>query len=193
MNMSHVSVIGWLHMLACVVALAVGGWVLLDVKGTARHRALGRIYVGAAILANLLVFGIYRFDVQFYPPKAGPGIFGLFHYEAAFTLLLILAGWFAATRQRFAFFAYAHPVLMVMSYYSFVAGLVSELFVRIGPLHDFAMSTAHTAVFNVTMTPAARTTQRAVMGFFALVILWHVVRVALRRRGVRRANLAVAS
>jgi uncharacterized membrane protein len=192
MNMSHVSVLGWLHTLACVVALGIGAWVLIGAKGTERHRMLGRIYLGAAIAANLLTFGIYHFDVQFYPPNAGPGIFGLFHYEAAFTLALLLAAWFSATRQRFAFFAYAHPILMVLAYYSFVGGLVSELFVRIEPLRQYAMSTAHTRVFNVTMTPAARATQQAVMLFFALVIVWHVVRVALRRRRLRRASLAVA-
>jgi uncharacterized membrane protein len=193
MNMSHVSAVGWLHTLACIVALLVGGWILLQPKGTAQHRALGRLYVGAAIAANLSVFAIYHFDVQFYPPRAGPSILGLFHYEAAFTLLLVLAAWFAATRQRLGFFAYAHPVLMVMTYYSFVAGLVSELYVRVEPLHRFAMSTAHAAVFNVTMTPAARTTQRSVMAFFALVVLWHVARVALRRRQLRRASLVPAS
>lgn len=188
MDMSHVSAIGWLHTLACVVALVVGGWVLLGAKGTAGHRARGRIYLGAAILANLLAFGVYRFDIQFFPPKTGPGILGLFHYEAAYTLVLLLAGWFAATRQRIAFFAYAHPVLMVMTYYMFVAGLINELFVRIAPLHQFAMSTAHAATFNVAMTPAARATQTTMRAVFALAILWHVVRVALRRRRLGRAS-----
>ena len=189
MDMSRVSVVGWLHTLACVAALLIGGLVLLRTKGTPQHRLLGRVYVGAAIVANLSTFAVYHFDVQFYPPRAGPGIFGLFHYEAAVTLALLLAGWFSATRQRFAFFAYAHPVLMVLTYYSFVAGLVSELFVRIAPLHQFAMSTAHSPVFNVTMTPAARTTQRVVMAAFALVMLWHLIRVALRRR-LGRAHVA---
>lgn len=191
MDMSHVSVIGWLHTLACVAALLLGGWVLVNTKGTERHRAFGRAYLAAGIIANLSVFGIYHFDVQFYPPKAGPGILGLFHYEAVITLALLLGAWFSATRQRLGFFAYAHPVLMVLTYYSFVAGLISELFVRIRPLRAFAMSTAHAPVFNVTMTPAARTTQSATMLVFVLIILWHVVRVALRRRQVRRASLAV--
>ena len=82
---------------------------------------------------------------------------------------------------------------MVTTYYMFVAGLISELFVRVAPLHAFAMATAHTAVVNVTMTPAARMTQRTVMTVYLLIVLWRLVRVALHRRRARRLAAAAAA
>src|SRR5262245_55058859 len=116
MNMSNISLLGWVHTFAALVALGTGALVLMRAKGSDLHRLMGKAYVIAMVVAGVTVFWIYRFDIQFVPFKAGPNIFGLFHYETVFTLALVALAYFTAPRQRSAFPAYAHPIAMIMSY-----------------------------------------------------------------------------
>ncbi len=101
MTMTGVSIFGWLHTLGATLAILVGALVIFGAKGTQRHRYFGRVYVYTMLATNVLSFGVYHFDIAgFVPLRAGAGIFGLFHWEAVFTLFFLLLGWFAATRQR---------------------------------------------------------------------------------------------
>ena len=182
MNMTGVSIIGWLHTYACVAALVVGAIVLIGPKGTTLHRRLGAIYIISAVIADLAVLGVYRFDIQFVPVKFGPGIFGLFHWEAMIQLVILLVAFLAASRQRRAFFAYLHPAAMLTSYYMFWGGLVNEVFVRIAPLKALAMAHLAHPVLNVALTPLVRGSQRAVMIVFAVILIGFMIQVALGRR-----------
>ena len=185
MNMTGVSLIGWLHSIAAALAILLGGVIVLGPKGTPRHRFMGRAYVVTMLAANVSAFGVYHFDIaRFSPPAVGPGIFGLFHWEAVFTLFFLGLGWFAATRQRRAAFAYLHPVSMLVTYYMLIGGLVNEALVRVSVVRDFALAHAHGAR-NPAQTPLAGMIQGSVMLAFIVLLVVFIVQVALSRRKMR--------
>ena len=188
MNMTGVSPIGWLHTFASLVALAVGALVLMRTKGTDLHKLMGKIYAGAFLVAGFSAFGIYHFDIQFVPFKAGPGVFGLFHYETVVTLAFLFLALFTARRQRHAFSAYAHPVSMLVVYYNIVAALINEAVVRVAPLRRIADSQIEGRAANVAQSPLARELHYVAQIGFLLLIVWFVVKVARSRR--RRAQSA---
>lgn len=180
MNMTGVSIIGWLHTLAATFAILVGGALILGAKGTARHKFLGRTYFYTMIAANALSLGVYHFDIaRFVPFTAGPGVFGLFHWESVFTLTFLLLGFTAASRQRRAFWAYAHPVAMLVTYYMLIGGLVNELFVRVAVIRNLALAN-HAG--NPVRTPLAGEVQGAVMMIFLTLLVYFIAKVALSRR-----------
>ena len=72
-------------------------------------------------------------------PLLGP-YFGFFHWLALFTLLLVVLGQLSAKRQRTAFFAYAHPVFMILSYWLLVGAGITAAFTRIDWLRELALS-----------------------------------------------------
>jgi uncharacterized membrane protein len=185
MNMIGVSMLGWLHTLACTVAIGIGAYVLAGPKGTALHRRTGRWYVYTMLVATISSFGVYHFDIsRFVPFTAGAGTFGLFHWETVFTLFFLLLAWFAASRQRRAVWAYAHPVSMLVTYYMLIGGLVNELFVRVAFLRNFARAQLHGAG-NPVRAPIAGEVQGVVMLVFVAMLIYFVTRVALYRRGLR--------
>jgi len=185
MNMTGVSIFGWLHTLGATLAILIGALVIFGAKGTPRHRYFGRVYVYTMIVTNVLSFAVYHFDIaRFVPFRGGAGVFGLFHWEAVFTLFFLLLGWFAATRQRRAVFAYLHPISMLITYYMLIGGLVNELFVRVAFIRDFAMANAHGAR-NPAQTPLAGMVQGTVMLIFIAMLVYFIVKIALYRRGSR--------
>ena len=72
MRLEDVGLLGWLHTLACLAALVAGGWNTVMFDRGRWHRWRGHIYAGSMIVANLLVFVIYRFDMNYRGPP-GPG------------------------------------------------------------------------------------------------------------------------
>ena len=46
------------HLTSALMAIAIGGFVLMQQKGTALHRIAGRVWVGLMVLTALLSFGI---------------------------------------------------------------------------------------------------------------------------------------
>lgn len=191
MNMTGVSIVGWVHTLAATAAIAIGAFLLFGGKGTPFHRLAGRWYVYVMIAANALSFGVYHFDiVHFMPFDAGPGRFGLFHWESVFTLFFLLLGWYAALHQRRAVWAYLHPVSMLITYYMLIGGLVNELFVRVPFIRAIATAQLH-GQGNPARSPIAGEVQGAVLlAFFALLIVF-TAQVALRRRKMRPALIPV--
>jgi len=192
MNMVNVSLIGWLHTFASLLALVTGAFVLIRPKGTRQHRLFGKVYAGALLVAGFAAFGIYRFDIQFVPFKVGPNIFGLFHYETVFTLAALLFALFTARRQRHAFSAYAHPALMLLAYYMVIGAFINELFVRVVPLRRIAEAQLEGRAANVAQAPIARTTHSAAFIAFLLLLAWFMVAVALRRRRARSTGAVEA-
>src|SRR5215469_7041064 len=144
MHISNISVIGWLHSAACVIAFFAGTHNLFAAKGTPRHRFVGLSYFWSMIVLNLTSLTIFRFDIaSFRPLMAGPHVFGLFHWFAVFTLASVLIGRYAAAHQDRAVWAYTHPVAMVLSYYMLIGGAINEAFARIDVLHAMALRSTH--------------------------------------------------
>ena len=78
------------------------------------------------------------------PPEIGP-YFGVFHWLAVTTLIMVLLGRVAARFQARGFFAYAHPVLMIASYWLLVGGAINEAFARLDWLQQLARAISPTA------------------------------------------------
>ena len=180
MNMEGVALIGWLHAIACAIALVTGGWNIVATKGTSTHRLVGRIYFYVMLFANLSTLGIYHFDIaHFVPFAAGPNVFGLFHWEAVFTLVVLLLGVYAAPRQRRAVWAYVHPIAMLTTYYMLMGGLINELFVRVSVLR--AIMVAH-QLPGSHQSPVVGAAQSAAMLVFLIMVIVFAIRVAMYRR-----------
>ncbi len=178
MHMENVGLLGWLHTLACTTAIVLGAWNIVVFDRGRWHRLRGHVYVWSMIVANLLVFAVYRFDMNFRGPP-GPGVFGFFHWLAIAALVFTLIGWFASFRQRHAAWNYVHPVAMLLSYYVLIGGLANELFARIDALRPLAITLVNGQPrFGSAIVGQ---TQGAIMLATFVLIALFVVRVALRR------------
>lgn len=180
MHIENVGLLGWLHTLACVSALIFGAWNIVVFDRGANHRLRGLVYSWSMVVANLLVFTIYKFDISFGSTAAGANTFGFFHWLAVSALFFTALGWFAAYRQRHGVWAYVHPVAMTLGYYVLVGGLINEAFARVEVLR----ATAYTATEAGRRfgSPIVGMTQSAAMLATLLLIVLFTVRVALRRR-----------
>lgn len=69
-----------LHLLAAVVALGLGGYVLARPKGTPTHKALGRIWVALMLVVSISSFWI---------TGLGSGRFSPIHLLSVFTLIML--------------------------------------------------------------------------------------------------------
>ncbi len=175
MRISDISFVGWLHSIACIVALFTGGYVLSARKGTRTHRRLGYWYIGAMAVLNLTVMVIYRFDML---PGAklrmGPNLFGIFHWEAVITLFVVLLATYAASRQRRKTWAHIHVQAMLLSYYGLIGGFINEAFVRIVPLRQFALTHGPHAA-NIAFTSTVGAVQgAALLAYYGLIIYFAV-------------------
>jgi uncharacterized membrane protein len=186
MHVSDIIPIGWLHVAACLIALATGAWNLALVKGTPMHKRVGEAYILATLVANISVFWIYRFDIaQFVPFKGGPNTFGMFHWFAVAALVFIAIGWYAARHQDKAFWAYTHPTMMVLSYWNLVGGGINEVFTRIDFLRDILRESAKSAGANGP-PPVLGIVHMMSMAATIVLIIYFAARVALWRRKARR-------
>ena len=187
MIVSDISLLGWLHSLACLAALAAGAWNLALPKGTPLHRSVGLVYVIAMLVLNLSAFGIYKFDINHFQPfHGGPHVFGIFHWFAVAALIFVFIGWYAARHQDRAFWAYAHPIAMLLSYYDLVGGGINEVFVRIIPLHKIMLASLKAAGPG-RQPPVVGLTQAWWMAAIVVLIIYFAARVALWRRKTRLA------
>jgi uncharacterized membrane protein len=167
--------LGWIHSLACLVALAAGALIFVTPKGTRRHRQVGQWYLGSMLVLNLTALGIYQLGVFFFP-----------HVLAIATLVLIALGWGAARLiRRHGVWKHVHLSSMIVSYYMLIGGGVNEVYLRIDAMR---------AILNREGPQLIGMTHGIVMLVFLIVLLgWNVseiVRMMLRRR--RRATPATA-
>ncbi len=180
MHIHDITLIGWIHTIACLIALVAGGWNIVGAKGTPRHMLMGRAYVVSMIVLNLSAFAIYKFDIaHFVPFQAGPNVFGFFHWLAVAALVFVLIGYYAARHQNRAFWAYVHPIAMTLSYYDLVGGGINEAFARLDPLRALAIASAKGARFGAPIIGMAQT---AAMAATLVMIVYFIARVALYRR-----------
>lgn len=168
--------LGWIHSLACLVALATGAWVFATRKGTRLHRQVGLIFVVSQIVLNVTALGVYRLGVFFFP-----------HVLAIATLVAIAVGWGAGRLiRRHGGWRFVHLSAMLFSYYMLIGGGVNEVYLRIDALK---------AILNREGPQLIGQTHSIVMLVFLIALLaWNAaeaVRMIVRNRR-RSARLAAA-
>ena len=143
MRLNDITFLGWIHTFFYVVAMIAGAMQMARGKGTPSHRRTGNVYFLSMLIANILVWFIFTGeDVIFRPgkpPVIGQG-FGFFHWLSVIALTLVVFGRIAASRQQQAFFAYAHPVSMILSYWLLLGALINEIFSRVDWVRRMALA-----------------------------------------------------
>ena len=143
MNTNEISLLGWAHIFVCALALISGTLQLAGRKGTPAHAHRGNVYFLSMVIANVTALFIFHGDLLLHhgkpPVVVGQG-FGMAHWLAVITLAVLLLGRIAASRQRMAFFAYAHPISMIVTYWFLVGGAINEAFVHVGWLQRAALA-----------------------------------------------------
>lgn len=189
MRIADISIIGWIHTLGCVAAMAFGAMNLLASKGTPRHRFRGLGYTLSMVVAMGLSLLIYRFDIPLVRgARPGPGVFGLFHWFTVFALFFTLLGYWAASRQGRGLWAYTHPVAMTLSYYLLIGGLINEMFARVSALRPYAVDIINGKP--VFPSHTLRMTHMANELAFLIIVVLFSVKVWLYRRGSARRAAA---
>lgn len=83
------SYLGFIHLIAAILAMIFGSVVFIMKKGTDRHRAFGYCYVASMLLMNGTAFGIYNF-----------GSISLFHGFALLSLASLFFGMRPALQRK---------------------------------------------------------------------------------------------
>lgn len=114
--------VGIFHLVAAILALIFGSFVLADAKGTNFHRRVGYLYAISMLALNISALMIYRLF----------GRFGAFHAAAIISLLTLLAGMIPVIlrRPRNHWFG-LHFNFMFWSVFGLYAAFVAELAVRL--------------------------------------------------------------
>jgi len=149
MNTNDITLFGWTHTFLCAVALITGAVQLARRKGTPAHALCGNVYFLSMVIANVMALFIFHGDLLIRSGQPGMRVgqgFGVAHWLAVITLVALLLGRLAASRQGVAFFAYAHPICMIVTYWMLVGGAINEAFVRVGWVQRLAQA----------ISPAAR-------------------------------------
>jgi uncharacterized membrane protein len=166
------SFLGWIHSLACVVALALGGINLARPKGTRRHRAIGQAYLWAMLVVGVTSLAIY-----------GQGRFFFPHWLAVASLALTgLAYAFAHFRRPAGLWLHGHVTSTVLTYYLLIGGGINEAFLRVDVLCRLSGGFP---------SPLIGATHMAVLALTAIALVWLNVKYApwrLWRRGPGSAD-----
>jgi uncharacterized membrane protein len=113
---------GLFHAILGLVALLLGLAILLQRKGTLRHRQLGYAYVGTMLLLNGSALAIYDLN----------GRFGPFHVGAVISLASVAAGLIPVMlRVPSRNWLRVHAETITWSYVGLVAAFLSEIAVRL--------------------------------------------------------------
>ena len=175
MLIANISVMGWLHSIACMIALVAGTTVMTARKGTPSHRRWGWWYAGAMLVQAITIMAVYRFDIV--PGhKPGPHTFGMFHWMAVASFVSVALAVFAASRQKRLAWAHVHAQAMLFSYYLLVGGLINEMVVRVNVLRTLVMAVSPHAA-NPATALITREAQTACMMIWAVLALWFVIKV----------------
>ncbi len=113
--------IGLVHLIFSILALIVGTMVLLQQKGTKRHKTIGYSYVVAMLGVNLTAFMLYNLY----------GKFGMFHWMAIVSLLTVIAGMLPMLLKKPKTYVSLHFNFMYWSVIGLYGAFVAEILVRI--------------------------------------------------------------
>ena len=156
-------VVGWMHMLACLVAMVAFVPAMLARKGGPRHRASGKAYAVAYVVLSLTSLGIYSQQRFWFP-----------HWLALAGLAVLAAG-YLAVRVKPTGWRYVHLVAMLLSAYNLFGGAVNEVFLRLAPLRTIAGP-------SILASPVVGMTHGIVMLVFALLIAFCLLTSILASR-----------
>jgi uncharacterized membrane protein len=157
------SVVGWIHALACVAAMLAFVPVMRAQKGSPRHRAWGRTYSIAYVVLCVTALGIYgqqRFWFPHWLAIAGVAVLGLGYLAAR----LKPRGW-----------RYIHLSAMLLTAYNLFSGAANEAYLRVRPLRALAGE-------DLLASPLVGMTHGAVMLVFVVLIGSYIVAVAATRK-----------
>jgi uncharacterized membrane protein len=111
--------INLIHTVFSVIALLAGGYIFFTTKGTAQHKAVGRLYVLSMLI--LLFTSFFIFDLF--------GSFGAFHVLAIVSLVTLGLGmYFPLFARRSRGWLIQHYMWMSYSYVGLVMAAGSHLF-----------------------------------------------------------------
>lgn len=117
------------HTIFGFTSLLFGAFVLVQVKGTFKHRLIGYAYVISMFLLCITSFGL--FDLF--------GTFGIFHFAALISLYMTGAGvGVAIFRKHVSNWLDKHYEFMAWSYLGLLGATLNEAFVHIPPLAQIA-------------------------------------------------------
>ena len=158
--------LGWVHLVASLIALATGFLVLLRPKGTPVHKRRGRVYALTLVATSITALGIYRRGVFFFP-----------HWLAIAALIVVTVGVLAAHFKvpRRAWL-HVHLTCLLTSLYLLVGGGVNEAFLRVDALHRLAPTLNSQAVGLTHLT----------LQILFLTLIVYLNAVVLRRSRTRR-------
>jgi len=122
--------IGLVHLVASVLALIFGTWILITTKGTTIHRKIGYLYAFSMLVLIITAFMIYRLF----------GTFGIFHIAATVSTITLAGGMLPVIlrkpRNSWLGFHFSFMYWSVMGLY---AAFVAEVLVRIPKTPFFRM------------------------------------------------------
>lgn len=158
--------LGWVHTLACLVAMGSFVPAMLARKGSPRHRASGKVYALAYAVLSVTSLGIYSQQRFWFP-----------HWLALAGLAVLAVGYLAVCVKPTGW-RYLHFVAMLLSAYNLFGGAVNELFLRVSILRAFAGP-------SILASPVVGMTHGIVMTAFVVLIVFHVVTSLFASRSSR--------
>lgn len=123
MNLEYIvsGTTGLIHLLASVIALVTGIFVLVTAKGTKRHKQVGYVYSVSMIILILTAFLIYRLY----------GKFAIFHWLAVVSCLTLVAGIYPIMAKKPRNYILIHFNFMYWSVIGLYGAFMAEIFVRL--------------------------------------------------------------
>jgi uncharacterized membrane protein len=147
----NLTLVGWVHTVACLVAMLAFVPVMLARKGGRRHRMSGRVYAVAYVGVCVTSLGIYGQQRFWFP-----------HWLAIGGLTVLLIG-YLAVRFKPRAWRYIHLSAMLLSAYNLFGGAVNEVYLRVRPLRTLAGD-------NILNSPIVGMTHGMVMLVFVFLI-----------------------
>jgi len=121
------SVLGWFHTAACVVAIGTMIGVIVTPKGTRLHRKVGQVFTLSILFAAVTSLGIYSRHT-----------WTAAHWFAILAIVCAGGGWLVARFKRpRRGWRYLHLTLMLVAAYDLIGGGVNEVYLRVKPLRHF--------------------------------------------------------
>ena len=117
---------GLIHLIASIIALITGLFVLTTTKGTKTHKQIGYAYSFSMILLNITAFMIYKLF----------GKFGIFHWFAVISCLTLFAGLYPVLTKRSKNYLLTHFNRMYWSVVGLYCAFCAEILTRIPFLYD---------------------------------------------------------
>jgi uncharacterized membrane protein len=133
------STLGLIHTALAVVAMCLGGWVLLRPKGDQLHRRIGYAYALAMLLVNATALSLYQLT----------GRFGPFHGFALLSLFSLAMGISSAYYKGGSGWFHRHYTYMGWSVVGLYAAFWSEVGARVLPMRQFWMGVVGATLLTV--------------------------------------------